>query len=456
MRDRLAGLVKFSNRKEWRDWTDDIFELHFGQVLDEFDLEFDELQAILGEALTIAVMRFALEDCCTRPLDEDDATCLTDLYLKKRGYTEGAGNRAFLAAFAQSTVSLFEIVEVRSNTSLLIRDRLTGGDAFEVTSQAETSQAEPGRMLAARLVRLKDETILTTGYLPYTSRAFDLLVAGLKVGIAEDPNAADTMSDDELAMRLKAIDSRSLTPFFTISWLLGTLPDSIPGSDETILTSEGDPYLLFKAHYPLPKGVAQKHLKPTLDGIEALHRVRDGIYDWIGEAPADEGEERFSPDLRDIDGNLILGHVELKGRELIFTTTSDNRGERGRAMIEGALGDTLGKPRIQRETMDEAGEDMSMLTSMTASRFGDGFGAGMLPADIIDGAYRAALDMPLDDFGGRTPREAAKSPESRAAVADWLRSIEAQFASLKAPNSMVGDHDVSWLWPELGLDRDRD
>ena len=148
--------------------------------------------------------------------------------------------------------------------------------------------------------------------------------------------------------------------------------------------------------------------------------------------------------------------MELKGRELIFTTTSDNRGERGRAMIEGALGDTLGKPRIQRETMDEAGEDMSMLTSMTASRFGDGFGAGMLPADIIDGAYRAALDMPLDDFGGRTPREAAKSPESRAAVADWLRSIEAQFASLKAPNSMVGDHDVSWLWPELGLDRDRD
>ena len=129
MGDRLAGLVKFSARKEWRDWTDDIFELHFGQVLDEFDLEFDELQAILGEALTVAAMRFALEDCCTRPLAEDDATCLTDLYLKKRGYTESAGNKAFLTAFAQSTISLFEIVEVRSNTSLLIRDRLTGGDA---------------------------------------------------------------------------------------------------------------------------------------------------------------------------------------------------------------------------------------------------------------------------------------------------------------------------------------
>ena len=456
MGDRLAGLVKFSARKEWRDWTDDIFEMHFGQVLDEFDLEFDELQAILGEALTVAAMRFALEDCCTRPLAEDDATCLTDLYLKKRGYTESAGNKAFLTAFAQSTISLFEIVEVRSNTSLLIRDRLTGGDAFEATSQAEASQAEPGRMLAARLVRLKDEAILTTGYLPYTSNAFDLLVAGLKVGIAEDPEAADTMSDDDLAMRLKAIDNRSLTPFFTISWLLGTLPDAVPGSDETILTSEGDPYLLFKAHYPLPKGVAQKHLKPILDEIESLRRIRDGIYDWIGDAPADQGEERFSPDLRDFDGNIILGHVELVGRELIFTTTSDNRAERGRALIEGALGDKLGKPLIRRETMEDAGEELSMISGLSASRFHNASETGALPADIIDGAYRAALDMPLDDFDGRTPREAAKSPETRAAVAGWLRSIEAQFATLKAPNSMVGGHDISWLWAELGLDRERD
>ena len=63
--------------------------------------------------------------------------------------------------------------------------------------------------------------------------------------------------------------------------------------------------------------------------------------------------------------------------------------------------------------------------------------------------YRQTLDEPIPMLNGKTPRACAASPQTRQEVIEWLKYLENMNA--RSPNS---DYDFSWMWQELGLDRE--
>ncbi len=63
--------------------------------------------------------------------------------------------------------------------------------------------------------------------------------------------------------------------------------------------------------------------------------------------------------------------------------------------------------------------------------------------------YRHWIDEPLPALGGRSPRDAARAPERRAALEGLLRQVE----NLEDRRRMTGAAfcDVSWIRRELGM-----
>jgi len=53
------------------------------------------------------------------------------------------------------------------------------------------------------------------------------------------------------------------------------------------------------------------------------------------------------------DGSLVLGNVELKERELVLSVNSKARSDRGRALFAENLGDLVGQPLVEIQTLEK-------------------------------------------------------------------------------------------------------
>ena len=68
--------------------------------------------------------------------------------------------------------------------------------------------------------------------------------------------------------------------------------------------------------------------------------------------------------------------------------------------------------------------------------------------------YRRALGEPIPMLGNRSPRQCRRSKLGRALLVDWLKEIENRELR-DAARGGTAPYDMSWMWQELGIDRER-
>jgi hypothetical protein len=150
------------------------------------------------------------------------------------------------------------------------------------------------------------------------------------------------------------------------------------------------------------------------------------------------------------DGSLVLGTVGLKNKMLVLEVNSQQRAERGRAMIEPALGGLVGEPLTESRTVAQ----------LMASRPAGGskpLSSGLSPDEEqavlqanMDRHYMNLLDEPVPMLGNMTPRRAAKSAKGREKLVTWIKLLENGAAKLGNGSPLAG-YDVIWMWEELGV-----
>lgn len=119
-----------------------------------------------------------------------------------------------------------------------------------------------------------------------------------------------------------------------------------------------------------------------------------------------------------LDGTLVLGNVELKGRALILAVTSAERATRGTALIADALAGLVGTPLTTIETVEQAMADR--IEGLTAPEPESDISpeiTAQLIHGMFDRQYRATLNEPVGMLGDVTPRAAAKTAPGRDRVA---------------------------------------
>lgn len=131
----LSRIIKFATRDDWSDALQDALGDHVGEAMQEFDLEFEEIGALVSEHYAGVLFGCALEDLMTRRF-EPDGQNLVDDYLKRRGWNESAPTKAYLRALRDSAMSLYEVSDVVPGEGFLVRDLARGGDPVRVNEKS--------------------------------------------------------------------------------------------------------------------------------------------------------------------------------------------------------------------------------------------------------------------------------------------------------------------------------
>lgn len=439
----LDGLVKFLAREQWRRCFEEVFDDHFGAVLDAGDLEFGDLAEILGDHWMSTLWGCAFEDFLTNTFDVEGGNIVDD-YLKRRGWKERAQAKAYMKGLRTSVMSLYEVSDIVPGQSLKARDIIRGGQPLLVSEGTATKTLRLWDKIAARIVPVMGKNILGGGLLPFTPQATEMLLDELRQIFAKrNARKLPAIKDDDL---------QAVAAIFTTTWLLDALERATHGPE--LRNAEGDAIIYHDVRFPLASGVRQKDVATRLDGIRCLSQENAKFWNWLEDPPKAEAQRGggLRLDTTMDSGLRVLGNVELKGRFLTLATNSAARAEKGTTLIRKALGDLIGAPQVETRDIE---------TLVAEDHTGDhhaGTGTDMPPEmaeqvihEFMDRQYRETLDRPIPMLGDSTPLQAAKSAAGRQRVVDWLKHLENQAARQDDPADPMATYSFEWMWKELGV-----
>lgn len=410
--DELAGLIRFLGQEDWQERFAEVLGEHIGPALDAGDVTFEDLAEMIGPDVAMTLWGCAFEDFLG--LDWNDGLNFVDVYLKRRGWKEGPRNSAYMRGLRNSVMSLYEVSDIKPGQSLMARDLLRGGEPALVHEGTATRTLKQWDRIAARLVPSGQKTVLAGGLLAYSPGACQNLAENIyrvlrkKRGKAEFPKVdTDTL--------------RELAPMFTLTWLFRTLEDMARQMDGPALyNGDGEDLVFHEICFPLAKGVTQKKVADTLDCMESLRAESRSFWNWLKEPERDPvptpGRDQNGRFLRTEmeDGAIVLGTLELKGRQLRVQVNSAERAERGRVMLEAVLGTMVGTPLTQIMTPAQAMADTEqgrreVLQDLHIPPEDE----ARLIGQMLERHYRQVLDESVPALGNMTPRQAVQTASGR-------------------------------------------
>jgi hypothetical protein len=217
--------------------------------------------------------------------------------------------------------------------------------------------------------------------------------------------------------------------------------------------TDGDELVFTTVSYPLKPEASADAVRLALDAIPALRPESETFWIWVG--PKERVNKKRRADCQTFittldDGSLVLGTAELKDRTLVLEANSQQRAERGRALLATALAELVGEPLVEAKTVAQS----------MASRPAGGskpLSSGLSPDEErsvlqanMDRYYTSLLDEMVPMLGNATPRRAARSQKGREKLVTWLKLLENGVAK-QGDGSAMADYDVTWMWEELGV-----
>jgi hypothetical protein len=353
-------------------------------------------------------------------VDAESGKTLISLYMESTRRL-GAEEMTVLEKMKDAFLSLYEVQEVFPEKGLLLKDILLGGD-YEVKEKRATRGLRRWDILAARLLCLDGDYILSGSVYPYPLRAKEEIVAHIK----------DCFKDyrkDHPTTTLRDF-LKSDGDLFNYHWREMFREPFSP----VLVTASGEPLMFCTAAFEIKdKEGAAKGLK-TLDNVE---EVEDGVLDWLDE-PESDGSA------------TVLGTISLKGNTLKLTCKSKERLERGKAIILDKLGGTVAH---RADMFQEPSQAMKSLSETPPKAETE------IPPEeqqefytqYMQQHYERWLDEKLPILKGKTPLEAVKQRSGKKKVAEILKTIENGEEHKKLHGEAY--FDTSWLWERLGLDK---
>ena len=462
----FEGLVKWMARGPWSGHLQDTLDDHMGAYCEYHDIDsLEELEDRIGGHWVAVLHDMALHDFLGRETGDGNAV---DLYLKRRGWRETAVARAYLEGIRDSTVSLYEVSDIRSGESFLARDLILGGEPVRVSERTATKTMAPWEHFAMRIVEVRGERVLAGGLLPFdpdlsvemteeirglAGQAEDGVEQMLKAAAGEAGEELPPGAVGALAMEMTL---RIASPLIADTWLMETVLDPADAPLPQLFNSDGDEIEFIKLNYRFARGATQAKIRTVLDAQPDMAPASDKVWNWVARdcGPRQPGRSGLGEADRMLvsrldDGSLILGMITLKGRMLEADTNSVRRAEALKTRLAAIVGDLVRPPLMVHQTLAQAmaehGDQAPDAPDIPPEE------EARLLAELFDRHYRDTLDQPLPMLGEKTPREAVRTPSGREEAAAWLKHLEQGEARIRADRNIPA-YDFRWMWRELGIE----
>lgn len=439
MRNDISDLLTFISKDDiWHGRLQEVVAEHLMPALEEFDLEYDELDEVLGEPWPGVLWGCGFEDFLSRHYEDGN---IVDLYLKRRGWNETAPNRAYFAALRDTPVSLYEVSDVKPGASMVLKDLLGEVGPIKVLEGSATQSLTQWDRIVVRVIPENNAHVISGALLAFSSEASAFLFDGLSAALKVDTEADVTLTTDQLLQ---------CAPVFTSAWLFTALDRALSEEMPELSNADGDDIMFHDLRFPFVKGVLQIDIIACLNAVNGF--AADGPRGWVWLAPHGSQSPMQGGSLMldsQTDGRTVLGYLELKGKSLLINVNSAARAERVAELVTNAAGKHLKQPLTTIRTAEQ------MMAEEQDERNVDD--ADEIPPEIaqqiiqehMDRHYRETLDAPIPTLGGKSPRQAVRSKEGRSDVVDWLKMLENN--SARHRNDAIEEYDFGWMWGELGL-----
>ncbi|HBK93306.1 MAG TPA: hypothetical protein DDZ68_16725 [Parvularcula sp.] len=463
----IEGLIKWVRRDDWAGAFDAVFQRHVGEACRSAGIELDELADIIGDHGVSNLWGCAFEDFVSSAPDERN---VADDYLKRRGWNESAGTRAYVEALRRSTMSFYEVSGIVVGESFLARDLIRGGEPIRVFERSATRSLKQWDRIAARIVTVLGKTQITGAVLAFDHRLADEALASIerlrKKARAAAIKRARLLGEptDQDALASKATPDQVLVgaaSLFSTLWLDDVLRRALNPSLPEMQNSDCEPLEFVTLHFPLQSKTKLPAIRSALDALPTLRKESDSFWNWL-----DPGKKARKASARNAataqtfstsmdDGAIVLGNVEISAKAVTLSVNSARRADRGRAMLEPVLAGLVRAPLIERQTVEQ-------MMSAPPGRTARNAEPPPLPPDEMKRVvhrrltdhYRRTLDEPIPALGNRSPRQAAKTAKGREKVIAWLKMLE-NSSGPQDPDDPIASYDFSWMWDELGASEHR-
>jgi len=453
----LSGIIKWSAREDWRPRVDAVMAEHFESALKAFGIAFEAIDDVLGGTWTLTLWGCAFEDFLTRRFGPDNVNPVV-VYIRRRGWKEPVAARTYMMALRNSVMSLYEVSDIITGQSFHARDLLRGGDPVLVSERSATRTLKTWDRIAARIVEHNGKMILAGGLLAFTSEASEGLFSRLR----NHPSNAGAKRHGGVskAGALKGWggsddDLRRAAPVFTSAWLFDVLPRALRKDSPKLFNSDGDEILFHRVNFPLTDAASADTIATRLNQLADLRQASAAFWNWLGERPASgamaKSEKGITFNSSMEDGSPVLGTIELKERFVLFEANSPARAQRGTAMLAAALGDLVGSPLTEIQTVEQLKAAPRRKPDETAAAIPPEV-REKLVHEALDQHYRASLDEPTPMLGNVSPRAAARTLRGRENLVAWLKHLENRSRHTVDRNDPMATYDFTWMWRELNVE----
>ncbi len=462
--DRAIGnLVKWSTKDDWGPFLESVFASHLNPIADRFDMTDEELAETLGEAFDM-LYAVILEDFFTARSGDDGERNVIDDYLKRRGWRETVPAKRYLAAIRESTISLYEVIDIDPGRTMTVRDLIRGGDPVTIEEKMGSESAVRWDRVAARLIKVNKKLYFTGGMLLLSHEssntflsAFEETAKAVKAKLRREAKKQGGKpvydGQDMKGMLLKS----SGASMFTHAWLTDVL-ERIHAPLPEIRNTDGDEIVISEVRFPIAGDEAR--VTTVIDSIADIERDAPvgASWTWHGRGSPSrrisaKKHENLALQSMDDSGRTSLGDIEVKNGTVLLRTNSRERAERGRDLLASHLGPLVGPPLTSHEDIERM-LDRSVDPRAEKDDEVPPEAAAEIMREYQDDHYRRALDDPLPMLDGKTPRQAVKTKKSRAQVIEWLKYLENSEYRLASQHGHK-PYDMSWMWRELKLDEER-
>lgn len=461
----VDNLMGWSRKDQWAPYLEETIADHLDPILEEYDLDQGQLIEILGPAFS-SVFGAIFEDFFTTSIDEDGRTVIDD-YLKRRGWREKVPGRRYLEALRDSTMSLYEVIDLDRGKTMTLRDLVCGGDPIIVHDKMGSESAALWDRLGGRVLFVNGKHYLSGGLLAFSHDAgnhllesFEKVAAALAEAMDVEAERQDNSSVLGEADLRGAVLEESGPIIFTRMWLRDTL-DRLFAPPPQMFNTDGDEILFSNVRFQIQGD--ESDVARAIDELENIERIEPNTFRWSWTAPGSptqrmakkdsETENGITLQSSDEQGRTSLGNLEIQDGTLILSTNSRERAEKGRDILAAHLSTMVGAPLISHEDVQQALKNRPVQPTP---------GAEEIPPEIqeqiqkqyFDDYYRQLLDDTIPSLDNKTPRQSVKSKHGRKKVVDWLKQLE-NGEQRRAASQGQKPYDVTWIWKELGLEGER-
>lgn len=406
----LAKLVRFSQRPQFTEaawFATEMFQL--GQPDENQSEEVEERTMIAFTSWFV----FDLE-----PGDDGRGRIVSE-FLAWPGANLSAAERTWLTRMGESTVRLYEVQQVDPGRGLTLLD-LASNESCWIEEREGSRQIVQWDLLAVRVVPAPGGGLVAEG-LPYLfpRESREEILQQLKLELKDFRRAFPGRDDTTVY--------KCLAPTFHQLWLDHAVRRPVP----MLTTVEGDPLVFTKVVFDCDDPAKVTSRLSAHD--EFFFDDQDEVFVWI---EPDGAHDR------------VLGRIAVKRRRLTLETTSEERAERCRTLLENTFGNAIRYRATATETFDQA---------MAHSQPGAARPAEPPPesqamlTEFLAEHYRSWPDHPLPALAGRTPRHAARLKTQRAKVVAIVKDLEHHMAQDRRDGKPAVE--LGWLWDDLGLER---